>query len=122
MINADHEPDRYTQAELIEIAKEMHACASCVYWFFFKTGMGSKAHAYIEFCGLLNKYVEICSRAACLGVDFTVANVHSRTPLPVEVHDMQYLGEKLQCIFGPMIAANPEARAALKQALFGDEP
>lgn len=117
-----NEPNVYTQAELIELSKEMHGIASSVYWFFFSRGMGAKVHAYIEFCGLLNKYVEVCSRAACLGVDFTVANAHSRTPFPVEVHDMRYLGEKLQCIFGPMIAANPEARAALKQALFGDEP
>ena len=42
--------------------------------------------------------------------------------LPIEKHDMLYLGEKLSCIFGPAIKANPVARAALKKALFGDEP
>lgn len=119
---ADADPNAYTQAELIELAKEMHSVADRVYWMFFRTGMGAKVHAYVEFCGLLSKYTEICARAALAGVDFAFANAHGRTPFPVEVHDMQYLGEKLQCIFGPMIAANPEARAALKRALFGDEP
>ncbi len=100
----------------------MHSVADDAYWLFFSRGMGAKVHAYIEFCGLLAKYTEICARAAFDGIDFTVANGHSRTPLPVEVHDMIYLGEKLECIFRPMLASNPAARAALKRALFGAEP
>lgn len=110
--------DAYSQAELVDIAKEMHAVADRVYWLFFKSGMGGKVHAYIEFCGVLNKYVEICGRAAVRGIDFTASSAHSGKTLPVEVHDMTYLGEKLDCIFGPMLAANPEAREALKRALF----
>lgn len=111
----------YTKEDLIHVTREMRATAGKVYDLFFWSGMGSKVHAYIEFCGLLSKYVDICQRAAERGIDFTVSSVHTGIPLPVEVHDMHYLGEKLACIFGPMIAANPKAREALKKELFPDE-
>jgi hypothetical protein len=106
---------------LVELSKEMFAVSGKVYSLFFRTNMGGKVHAFIEFCGVLDKYVGICSRAAAQGIDFTNSNVHTGVPLPVEVHDMEYLGEKLACIFGPMLASNPEARDALKTALFGAE-
>lgn len=111
----------WTKSELNAIAREMVDVADATYWLFFRRNMGGKAHAFIEFCGLLGKYTELCAKAAAQGIDFTEASVHGSTPFPVEVHDMQYLGEKLRCIFGPMIDANPAARAALKRALFPEK-
>jgi hypothetical protein len=107
--------------ELQLLTERMGRVAENVYWLFFRAGMGSEVHAFIEFCGVLNKYVQICRRCALDGIDFTQFNTHTGQALPVEVHDMEYLGEKLRCIFGPIIDANPEARAALKKALFGSE-
>lgn len=110
----------WSQEDLMKIVAAMREVSNRTYDVFFWGNMGAYAHAFIEFNGLLSKYVDICQRAAEQGIDFTDANVHSGIPFPVEEHDMNYLGEKLQCIFGPMINANPRARAALKRALFDE--
>jgi hypothetical protein len=108
-------------AELTALAARMDAVANRTYGLFFSAGMGSEAHAFLEFNGLIAKYVQICQRCAEQGIDFRHLNTHTGGALPVEVHDMEYFGEKLACIFGPIINANPKARDALKRALFGDE-
>lgn len=106
---------------LAALVARMHGVAESVYWLFFYANMGGEVHAFIEFNGLLSKYVEMCKRCADEGIDFTQLNTHTGQALPVAVHDMEYLGEKLRCIFGPIIDTNPEAKAALKKALFGSE-
>ena len=53
--------------------------------------------------------------------DPRLMNEHCSAQIPVEDHDVKYLGEKLRCICGPMIGANSEARDALREALFGQE-
>jgi len=108
------------KAELLALAARMRAVSDATYYLFFKSGMGAEAHAFLEFCGVLSKYVDICERCAEKEIDFRFMNTHSGEGLPIEVHDMRYLGEKLDCILGPAIRANPEARAALREALFGD--
>jgi hypothetical protein len=112
-------PD-HSKEDLLLLAQRMEKVAEQVYWMFFHAEMGARVHAFIEFCGVLNKYVQICQRCAGEGIDFTQFNTHTGQAMPVEMHDMEYLGEKLQCIFGPIIDANPEAKAALKKALFGE--
>lgn len=109
-------------AELLALTKRMRAVSDATYWLFFNAHMGADVHAFIEFCGVLSKYVDICERSAARGIDFRFLNTHSGEALPVEVHDMEYLGEKLDCILGPAIQANPAAREALRRALFGAEP
>lgn len=100
------------------MVERMRNVANATYDLFFRAGMGDDAHAFLEFNGLMQKYVQLCRKAAERGIDFREANVHLGTPLPVATHDMAYLGEKLRCIFGPVIDSNPEARQTLKQALF----
>lgn len=108
-----------TKEDLVAIVARMHGVVEETYWTFFRSGMGSHCHAFLEFNGVISKYVDICRKAADQGIDFTQANIHSHTPLPVEGHDMEYLAEKLGCILGPLINANPEARKAFARAFFG---
>jgi hypothetical protein len=109
-----------SKEELLALAARMRAVSNATYDLFFTTGMGADVHAFIEFCGLLSKYCDICERCAEQGIDFRLLNTHSGQGLPVEKHDMRYLGEKLDCIFGPAIHANRAARAALREMLFGE--
>jgi len=111
-----------TKAELAALVERMDEVACRTYGLFFGANMGGEVHAFIEFNGLLGKYVEVCARCAAQGIDFRFLNTHTGQALPVAVHDMEYLGEKLRCIFGPIIDANPAAREALKKALFGEGP
>lgn len=115
-----HEGAARRARELDLLISRMREVSSRVYWMFFGAGMGSEAHAFIEFNGLISKYVDICERAAEKGVDFRDANVHTRVSLPVEGHDMDYMAEKLRCIFGPAIDSNPELRDRFKRKLFGE--
>lgn len=121
-LNKEEEAGQRSPDELRSLLLRMEGVSEKVYWLFFYAGMGAEVHAFIEFCGVLNKYVDICRRSVESGIDFTQMNTHTGRPLPVEVHDMEYLGEKLRCIFGPIIDANPLARAALQRALFGPDP
>lgn len=110
-----------TKDELVKIASRMGTVANETYWIFFRGGMGEQCHAFLEFNGVISKYVDICRKAAEQGIDFTQANVHSNTPLSVEDHDMKYLAEKLGCILGPLINSSSEAREVFFRAFFGAE-
>jgi hypothetical protein len=84
------------------------------YWMCFHANVGSFAHPFLEFNGLMSVYVDVLAKS---GVDPQQANVHGGVPLPVEDHQIEYLAEKLECIFAPIIAANPNARGILERAL-----
>jgi hypothetical protein len=88
----------------------------------FHSNLGSTAHSFLEFNGLMAKYVELLERAAESGIDPHMVNEHSGVVLPVETHDMRYLAEKLRCIFGPIIDSNPEAKQILMKVLFHPDP
>lgn len=89
------------------------------YWLCFNAKIGNTVHSFIEFNGLMSKYIDLLAIAKEQGLDLMDINEHNGVALPIEEHDMRYLGEKLRCIFGPLIDHNPTARAALKKALFG---
>lgn len=107
----------YSKRELDEIITTMRRVAHDTYALFFSAGMGSSCHAFLEFNGLISKYVDICQNCAKAGIDFTVLNQHSSQALPVADHDINYLVEKLDCIFGPAIRANEQTKAAFAKLL-----
>ena len=109
----------YSKQELDDIVVRMRNVASETYALFFSAGMGSSAHAFLGFNGLISKYVDICQNCVKAGIDFTALNAHSGQALPVATHDIDYLVEKLDCIFGPAIRANPQTRAAFAKLLDG---
>lgn len=85
---------------------------------FYSLARATGCHTFIEFCGLMNKYIDICRRAAQDGRDFTQASIHSSgEPLQVEGHDVDYLAEKFACIFGKTMFAKPEMWAAFQRAI-----
>ena len=85
----------------------------------FWAGVGSDAHAFIEFCGVMSKYIGLLEHATEQGIHPRFINQHCGTPIRVEAHDVQYLAEKLRCIFAPILDTNPEARALFQKELFG---
>lgn len=103
-----------------KLLETMNELSKRVYWAFFHAGIGQTCHAFIEFNGVLSKYVDLCRKAHEAGIDFTQANTHNDIPFPCEAHDMAYLGEKLGCIFGPALRANPKAKRAFLEAMLGE--
>ena len=56
-------------------------------------------HPFIEFCGLMNEYIKACESAHKAGIDFSECSAHSGQPLPMESYMIDYVNEKLHCIF-----------------------
>lgn len=115
----DHDPCALKlSASATDVARKLGQLSEETYWKFSGAGVGSHCHAFIEFCGLMSKYTEICYRSAISGIDFRRANVHTGVALPVFAHDVEYLAEKFECIFGPILRSRPEfAKLFVERAL-----
>lgn len=66
---------------------------------FYKNAVRIGNHPFIEFAGLMNEYINACSQAADEGIDFTLCNTHTGQHLPLAPYQVDYINEKLECIF-----------------------
>lgn len=90
-------PNEYSRAELETMVEKMHAASHLFYRDAVRTG----CHAFIEFTGLMNEFIQLCERQLARGRDFNGANIHSGgEPLPMQEYHRRYLREKLECIYG----------------------
>jgi hypothetical protein len=89
----------------------------------FSSNVGTFCHSFLEFNGLISKYVDLLQDAAQQGADIAALNVHTGRPVPeVADHHWHYLAEKLECIFGPWLVTNPRAREILRREFLGETP
>lgn len=102
----------YSPEERAEQIKKMRAVANRFYGLATHTG----THAFIEFCGFMMKFIDICERTSEAGIDFNESNTHTGGELVVEEHDIVYLAEKFSCIFGPTLE-DPARRAVFFKAM-----
>lgn len=87
---------RYTKAQLEDIIGKMRQWSERLYWVSTHIGF----HAFIEWNGLIAKFIDLCSLAMNQGIDFTNTNIHTGKALKIEKHNIDYLVEKFTCIFG----------------------
>lgn len=66
---------------------------------FYGAAVQIGCHPFIEFTGLLNEYIQICVRAQEQNIDFTQCNTHSGVNLPMRHYEVDYVNQKLECIF-----------------------
>lgn len=73
-------------------------------------------HPFVEFAGVMQAYLKSCARAHEKGIDFSECNRHAGHQLPMESFELDYLAEKLDCIFGGRIVVerSTEANEALR--------
>jgi hypothetical protein len=69
-------------------------------------------HAFIEFAGLMTMFIDGCAAAEAEGRPWASVNVHSGSHLPLTSHELDYLREKLACIYGESVARPPSNPAA----------
>jgi len=81
---------------------------------FYAHAVRMRVHPFIEFAGVMRAYVNSCERAHADGIDFSECNAHAGSELPMESFEVDYLNEKLNCIFGGRIAAQTSAEALPK--------
>lgn len=85
----------YTKEEREVMLEKMHAASGSFYAAACRIGN----HPFIEFTGLMNEYINVCQTAHDKGIDFTQCNTHSGMFLPMKEHNINYVNEKLECIF-----------------------
>jgi hypothetical protein len=66
---------------------------------FYRAATRIGNHPFIEFTGLMNEYIKTCRAAHDKGIDFTQCNKHAGNHLPMVPHQVDYVNEKLECIF-----------------------
>lgn len=77
---------------------------------FYSAAVQIGCHPFIEFTGLLNAYIDSCQAAHREGIDFTECNRHAGKELPLEQHQIAYMAEKLECIFGDRLLVGQAVR------------
>lgn len=121
-IRTSHLPDDYrmpghshTLGEMREMIRKMRQANSA----FYAMATGTGCHAFIEFCGLQAKFIDLCQESLDQGVEFPNANRHSGIGLKIQEHHAYYLGEKFDCIYGHTITQDSRvADAFLRTAGF----
>ena len=109
---------QYSLGEMRGIIRAMREINSKFYDMCFYGGIGGTCHAFIEFTGLQAKFIDMCQEALNKGIEFPFANTHTQTDLGIQLHDVAYLAEKFDCIFGPSLASDKKLRDAfVSQAL-----
>lgn len=113
---SDHNPETvYSTAEREVMLAGMRRASTAFYG--LATAIGN--HPFVEFAGLMNEYIKLCDDAHERGIDFTQCNAHTGVKLPMPSHAVDYINEKLSCIFSGR-AAVFQRPDAVKEWLMGD--
>lgn len=104
----------HTREEMQEALEKMAAVTKDFYGPATMTG----CHAFIEFCGFMNEYIQVCRNSMDQGVDFMDSNTHNEKGLRMETYHAEYLAEKFDCIFGPSLRSNPDLKEIFMSKLF----
>jgi hypothetical protein len=75
---------------------------------FYASAVHIGNHPFVEFTGVMQAYLDACRRAHAAGIDFTECNRHLGVELPMHAFEVDYLNEKLDCIFAGRIVASAE--------------
>ncbi len=91
----------YTPEERGKILERMRSISDDFYYAATVCG----CHAFIEFAGLMNEFIDVCNRAETSGNGGWVhANGHGEN-LAMLPHEVAYVREKLNCIYGNAVLA-----------------
>lgn len=70
----------------------------------FLLGVGSRFHAFLEWCGVMGEHLNIVSDLIEQGHDPFDMNRHTGQTLPVAPYRLAYMAEKMECIFDGTIS------------------
>lgn len=106
------DPDR-TEADVksdIVYVGELKEIVTQFYWTLFHAKVGARFHAFIEWCGVMSKHLDIMKELLVRGGDPLHGNIHTGTPVDLEQHHWDYLNEKIECIFGGQVKVVPTSQ------------
>lgn len=93
--------------------REMRAASHAFYFKAVQIGN----HPFIEFAGLMNEYIKVCEDAHAAGIDFSECNTHAGQALPMAPHQVDYVNEKLECIYVGRVMMGRDPKDALRQVV-----
>jgi hypothetical protein len=96
------------KAELLEMIQQMEHAKDQFYGMAVRIGH----HQFIEFTGFMAEYIKMCRDMLKKGIDFTDQE------LEAETYQLQYVAEKLDCIYGHALGEKRNMQAFLT-TLFG---
>lgn len=108
----DH--NEHTPEEMQDAIQRMQRVSDAFYGPATQTG----CHTFIEFCGFMNEYIQVCRTNLEMGNDFLSANTHSGKALKMRPYQAEYLAEKFDCIFGPALRSDPELKDIFLKKVF----
>jgi len=75
---------------------------------FYQAAITCDCHAFIEFTGLLNEYIKTCYEFQQNNPnrDFRQCNIHNGNPIHLQPYQVEYIHEKLTCIYQDEIFPN----------------
>lgn len=85
----------FSASERVVMLRRMRDAAKV----FYGMAVQTNCHPFIEFTGLMNEYISCCEDAHGNGIDFASCNKHAGQHLPMPAHSVDYVNEKLECIF-----------------------
>lgn len=91
------------QEQKLELIKTLKKDVEQFYWTLFSHRAGGEFHAFVEWCGVMSEHLNIVEGLLKKGIDATNMNVHSGQALPIPDHQLNYLAEKMECIFDGLI-------------------
>lgn len=95
--------DTYTAEERAAKLAAMSQLADAFYF----SAVQIQCHAFIEFTGLMNEFLKACAREDDAGRGgWIFANGHGEN-VPLLEHEVEYIREKLHCIFGDQLFKGP---------------
>lgn len=89
------------------------------YWHLYGQQIGSRFHAFIEWCGVMGEYLKMVKET---GVEPCTLNTHSESACVVPAHQLAYLAEKLNCILAPFLnSASEKDKQLFVKILLGNK-
>lgn len=102
-----------------EALTELRQARERFYWTLFRLRVGSKQHAFIEWCGVMGEHLNMLGDALEDGHDIRELNQHGGAAVRAREYRIRYMGEKLRCILAPFIDGDPKMRDLLVAIITG---
>ena len=67
---------------------------------FYRAAVFTNCHAFLEFAGIMEEFLKVCRHNLERGIDFRDCHEHSGIELHLEPWHLNYINQKLRCIFG----------------------
>jgi hypothetical protein len=89
--------------ELQRLLNHADNVATSLYGTLFAANYGAEWHAYLEWVGCMREHVKVAQASLNAGIDFTEANRHTGKKLRIHGYQLDYLNEKIGCIFSEQL-------------------